>query len=112
MHLPLVDRNPVVLAHFCLTVRVSAQPARKTATPAANSFAIRSERPGGEDVDEQQPHAEQLGGPPDVIERDQIRSKFFSISRRVSRSITGRPCGQTVEYAVARSSSRMCAIFS
>ena len=42
----------------------------------------------------------------------QIRSKFFSISRRVSRSITGRPCGQTVEYAVARSSSRMCVIFS
>ena len=27
----------------------------------------------------------------------QILSKFFSISRRVSRSITGRPCGQTVE---------------
>ena len=27
----------------------------------------------------------------------QIRWKFFSISRRVSRSMTGRPCGQTVE---------------
>ena len=42
----------------------------------------------------------------------QIRSKFFSTSRRVMRSITGRPCGQTVEYSVARSSSRMWAIFS
>ena len=42
----------------------------------------------------------------------QIRWKFFSTSRRVSRSITGRPCGQMVEYAVRRSSSRMCAIFS
>ncbi len=42
----------------------------------------------------------------------QIRSKFFSISRRVSLSMTGRPCGHTVEYAVALSSSRMCAIFS
>ena len=27
----------------------------------------------------------------------QIRSKFFSTSRRVMRSITGRPCGHTVE---------------
>ncbi len=42
----------------------------------------------------------------------QMRSKFFSISRRVNRSITGRPCGHTVEYAVALSSSRMCVIFS
>jgi hypothetical protein len=30
----------------------------------------------------------------------------------VRRSITGRPCGQIVEYDVRRSSSRMCAIFS
>ena len=44
--------------------------------------------------------------------RLQMRWKFFSTSRRVSRSITGRPCGQMVEYAVLRSSSRMCAIFS
>jgi hypothetical protein len=34
----------------------------------------------------------------------QIRWKFFSISRRVMRSTTGRPCGQTLEYAVRRSS--------
>jgi len=37
----------------------------------------------------------------------QIRWKFFSTSRRVSRSMTGRPCGQIVENAVSRSSSRM-----
>jgi hypothetical protein len=39
--------------------------------------------------------------------RAQIRWKFFSISRRDSRSTTGRPWGQTLEYAVRRSSSRM-----
>jgi hypothetical protein len=43
---------------------------------------------------------------------DQILWKFRSTSRRVMRSMTGRPCGQIVEYAVRRSSSRMCAIFS
>jgi hypothetical protein len=42
----------------------------------------------------------------------QMRWKFFSISRRVMRSTTGRPCGQTLEYAVRRSSSRMYRIFS
>ena len=42
----------------------------------------------------------------------QIRWKFFSISRRVMRRTTGRPCGQTLEYAVRRSSSRMYRIFS
>ena len=47
-----------------------------------------------------------------VPDTRQIRSKFFSTSRRVMRNITGRPCGHTVEYAVARSSSRMCRIFS
>ena len=36
-----------------------------------------------------------------------IRWKFFSISRLVRRSTTGRPCGQTLEYAVRRSSARM-----
>ncbi len=46
------------------------------------------------------------------LSRGQILWKFFSISRRVSRSITGRPWGQIVEYAVRRSSSRMWAIFS
>ena len=42
----------------------------------------------------------------------QMRWKFFSISRRVMRSTTGRPWGQTLEYAVRRSSSRMYRIFS
>jgi len=55
-----------------------------------------------------------LAGTAEVVNEyaHQIRSKFFSISRRVNRSMTGRPCGHTVEYAVARSSSRMCVIFS
>jgi len=42
----------------------------------------------------------------------QIRSKFLSTSRLVSRNMTGRPCGQIVEYDVAASSARMCTIFS
>jgi hypothetical protein len=47
-----------------------------------------------------------LAASPDVVNRViQILSKFFSISRLVKRSITGRPCGHTVEYAVARSSA-------
>jgi hypothetical protein len=65
---------------------------------------------GGEQIDEQHPHADKLAAASEIVEalaHAQIRSKFFSISRLVSRSITGRPCGQTVEYAVARSSSRM-----
>jgi hypothetical protein len=71
----------------------------------------------GEHIDEQNPHADDLSESPKVVDRlchesTQILSKFFSISRRVSRSITGRPCGQTLEYAVARSSSRICVIFS
>lgn len=74
---------------------------------------LRSHRSRHDDVDEQQPHAEQLPKPAEIKEEGlHIRSKFFSISRRVSLSITGRPCGQIVEYAVARSSSRMCVIFS
>ena len=82
---------------------------------------VRTERTGRKDIDEQDPHADELSEPTEIVEAPasskspsdaQIRSKFFSISRRVSRSITGRPCGQTLEYAVARSSSRMWIIFS
>src|SRR5262249_51446647 len=78
----------------------------------------RSKRTGGEEVDEQQPHTDELRAASRVVEglrhvslggsgcgllavrletsdaRLYIRSKFFSISRRVRRSITGRPCGQ------------------
>ena len=60
-----------------------------------------AERAGRDQIDEQQPHTDELGEPCKVVNRPlssrQIRSKFFSISRRVRRSITGRPCGQTVE---------------
>ena len=85
---------------------------------------VGPQRAGREDIDQQNPHPQQLTESADVIQRlthggetrerelSYIRSKFFSISRRVRRSMTGRPCGQTVEYAVARSSSRMCVIFS
>src|SRR5262245_66612592 len=77
-------------------------------------FRTRTEGPRRHDVDEQFEHAEELQETARVEDGllHQILSKFFSISRRVSRSITGRPCGHTVEYAVARNSSRMCAIFS
>jgi hypothetical protein len=77
---------------------------------------IGPERPGGEQIDEQDPHPRDLSRSRQVIQAlrhvRQIRSKFFSTSRRLRRSMTGRPCGQTVEYAVADSSLRMCAIFS
>src|ERR1051325_6568114 len=90
--------------------------AEKHGDPGGEQPRVRTHRSRGEQIDEQKPHSEQLSTAADVIERAQqhsyMRSKFFSISRRVSRSMTGRPCGQTVEYAVARSSSRMCVIFS
>src|SRR5947207_1350150 len=76
---------------------------------------IRSERTGGKHIDEQNPHTDELSESAHIVQgcchlsarsppsassarlsalvRDQIRSKFFSISLRVRRSITGRPCG-------------------
>src|SRR5262249_23709167 len=73
--------------------------ARARHTPSAEEHGdteceesgTRSERSGREYVDEENPHASDLSAPTEVVERGhQIRSKFFSISRRVSRSITGR----------------------
>src|SRR5262245_59462175 len=99
-------------------------PSRKKNDDAdAEQLRIRSHRPRGEHVDEQQPHTDELRESTN-IEQDlhdralvlsrirlrvsptrparlaspQIRSKFFSISRRVSLNMTGRPCGQIVEY--------------
>ena len=101
---------------YACQARSAPHPARKTTTPTANSFGSG---PSGPAV---KISTSSCNMPMSCSSRGRrsrharrafhIRSKFFSISRRVSRSITGRPCGQTVEYAVARSSSRMCAIFS
>src|SRR5688572_4871632 len=65
----------------------------------------RPHRPGHKDVEQQNPHRKSLQKTAHPPERrpdswTHMRWKFFSISRRVSRSITGRPCGHTVEYAV------------
>src|SRR5262249_18042874 len=102
------------------TKRRSTRQARQAPAAQKNHDArpeqprARPHRARREQIDEEQPHTDQLRESADVerAPRHQIRSKFFSISRRVNRSITGRPCGQIVEYAVARSSSRMCVIFS
>jgi len=48
----------------------------------------------------------------DIDAGELLVSPSISISRRDSRSTTGRPCGHTDEYAVRRNSSRMNRIFS
>ena len=102
-----------------MTLEPSPYDARQAPAGEERGYAHREQAwawphwAGGRHVNQQNPHADELPEATKVIERSsQMRSKFFSISRRVSRSITGRPCGQTVEYDVARSSSRICAIFS
>src|SRR5688572_19820202 len=62
-----------------------------------------SHRTSHEDVEQQNPHRERLQKAADPPQSGadawtHMRWKFFSISRRVSRNITGRPCGHTVEY--------------
>src|SRR5215216_8178415 len=63
---------------------------------------LGTHRPGHDNIYKQHPHGERLEEAPGV-EHDRadswahIRWKFFSISRFVSRSITGRPWGHTVE---------------
>ena len=111
---------------------------RKHDDPSCKEARARPKGTRGDEIDQQEPHAKQLRAATNVVESShattsgsrplvpsavlggssqsapgvQIRSKFFSTSRLVRRSMTGRPCGQTVEYAVAPSSSRMCVIFS
>src|SRR4029450_2005684 len=79
-------------------------PAKKDCHAQGKKPWTRSQGTCGKDVDEQDPHPGQLSEASEVKHRTShrqllfyMRSKFFSISRRVSRSMTGRPCGQTVE---------------
>ncbi len=88
--------------------RGDVEPARASPGPAL--LPAHRSRSGSENQGRAGARAKNPGK--DMKDVLHIRSKLRSISRRVSRSTTGRPCGQTEEWAVRRSSSSRYCIFS
>ena len=95
-HLPYLPYPPYSLSP-------APAPAGEKHGDADAERRIRAHGPGHDDIHQEQPHPEHLGATSDVVESPpsaQTRLDSFEILLDLAprdRSITGRPCGQTVE---------------